>query len=65
MHHEYIYTSLFQISTYISGDAKDVPLLVLGGPGSGKSSILAKVADITEQDAFEKKLPKYDGMQHF
>ena len=32
--------------SYINGVGSDVPLLLLGNAGSGKSSIMAKVADM-------------------
>ena len=34
-------------------------MLVLGGPGSGKSSIVAKIADETCQRATLKEIPGY------
>ena len=36
----------FQIEDYILQEEKDVPLLLLGRPGCGKSSILCQAADV-------------------
>ena len=41
------YLHLFQIDEYICGPENTVPLVVVGGPGTGKSSIMAKLADDT------------------
>ncbi|XP_013383728.1 NACHT and WD repeat domain-containing protein 2 [Lingula anatina] len=40
-----------QIIQYVAEGERDVPLLVLGEPGSGKSSVMARVADIIEDKA--------------
>ena len=41
----------------VDGKEADVPMLILGGPGSGKSSIMAKMADETCQRANQKEIP--------
>ena len=46
-----------QIKNYIDGKGPDVPLLLLGGPGTGKSSIMAKAVDSTLSAAIEHKIP--------
>ena len=50
---------IHQIDCYICGDGCDVPLLLLGGAGSGKSSIMAKIADMAALKALENKIPGY------
>ena len=42
---------------HIIGIGVDVPLLLLGGPGTGKSSIMARVADVTVAKALTKEIP--------
>ncbi len=41
----------------MDGKGRDVPLLLLGGPGTGKSSIMAKAVDNTLNAAMERKIP--------
>nr|XP_006815135.1 PREDICTED: telomerase protein component 1-like [Saccoglossus kowalevskii] len=48
---------LQQIEDYITGVGIDKPLIILGGPGMGKSSITAKVADEAEARALKKQIP--------
>ena len=36
----------------------DVPFVILGGPGLGKSSIMAKIADIYTRQAAQGQLPE-------
>ncbi|XP_072023567.1 telomerase protein component 1-like [Amphiura filiformis] len=48
---------LDRINNYISEIGVDYPLVVLGGPGSGKSAILARIADVTSTLAAQKKIP--------
>ena len=50
---------VFQIQNYITGIGNDVPLLLLGGPGSGKSSVMAKAADVAATAAMQGKIPGY------
>ena len=46
-----------QIESYIVHGDKDVPLLVLGGAGGGKSSIMAKTAAQVEASISSGTLP--------
>ncbi|XP_071785835.1 telomerase protein component 1-like [Asterias amurensis] len=48
---------LEQMKEHIIGIGVDVPLLLLGGPGTGKSSIMARVADVTVAKALTKEIP--------
>ncbi len=48
---------LLQIKDYIYGSGPDVPLLLLGGPGTGKSSIMAKAVDTTITAAIDRRIP--------
>ncbi|XP_074643679.1 TPR repeat-containing protein DDB_G0287407-like [Tubulanus polymorphus] len=48
---------LSQIEDYIVKGEKDVPLLLLGGAGSGKSSIMSKIVDTTMNKAKDRRLP--------
>ena len=48
---------LDRINHYVSEIGVDYPLVVLGGPGSGKSAILARIADSTATLAVQKKIP--------
>ncbi len=48
---------VFQIKDYVDGKGRDVPLLLLGGPGTGKSSIMAKAVDNTLTAAIDRKIP--------
>ena len=45
-----------QIRDYVDGKGPDVPLILLGGPGSGKSSIMAKAVDNTLTAAMDQKI---------
>ena len=49
----------FQVEDYIDGVGQDVPLLVLGGAGCGKSSVMAKIVDDTVNKAHHHKIPGY------
>ena len=42
---------------YICGPGNNVPLLILGGAGIGKSSIMAKAADVYTTKAMEDQIP--------
>ena len=42
---------------YIKGVGNDVPFMLVGGAGTGKSSIMAKVADDTNTMAINGKIP--------
>ena len=42
---------------FLTGVSTGVPLLLLGGPGSGKSSIMAKVSDIAVSRAANGQIP--------
>ncbi len=48
-----------QIKEHVIGIGIDVPFLLLGGPGTGKSSIMARVADVTVSKALLKEIPGY------
>ena len=41
----------------VDGKNSEVPMLILGGPGTGKSSIMAKMADETRKRAEKKEIP--------
>ena len=45
-----------QVDNYIDGVGQDVPLLVLGGAGCGKSSVMAKIVDNTLHRAQHHKI---------
>ena len=50
-----------QIDNYICGSlGSDVPFLLVAGAGSGKSSVLAKAADMASTKALYAAIPKYD-----
>ena len=49
--------AVFQIDAYIKGIGNDVPLMLIGGAGSGKSSLMAKAADTACTAAINKKIP--------
>ena len=46
-----------QIKGYVDGRGRDVPLILLGGPGTGKSSIMARAVDATLTAAIDRKYP--------
>ncbi|ELU16709.1 hypothetical protein CAPTEDRAFT_199172 [Capitella teleta] len=46
-----------EIMEYICSEANSVPFLLVGNAGSGKSSIIAKIAEITATRATLKKIP--------
>ncbi|XP_038068590.1 telomerase protein component 1-like isoform X1 [Patiria miniata] len=48
---------LEQIKEHVVGVGVEVPLLLLGGPGTGKSSIMARVSDVTVSKALTKEIP--------
>ncbi|XP_064604560.1 TPR repeat-containing protein DDB_G0287407-like isoform X2 [Liolophura sinensis] len=54
---------LDKIEAYITHEEKDVPLLLLGGPGSGKSSILCKAAELISSKAQKRQLAGCAGGQ--
>ncbi|XP_071785038.1 telomerase protein component 1-like isoform X1 [Asterias amurensis] len=48
---------LEQIKEHVIGIGIDVPFVLLGGPGTGKSSIMARVSDVTVSKALLKEIP--------
>ena len=49
-----------QIDQYITGQAgSDVPFMLVAGPGTGKSSVLAKAADMAFIKATNGQIPGY------
>ena len=48
-----------QIKEHVIGIGIDVPFVLLGGPGTGKSSIMARVSDVTVSKALLKEIPGY------
>ncbi|XP_033636001.1 telomerase protein component 1-like isoform X1 [Asterias rubens] len=48
---------LQRMEDFLTGVSTGVPLLLLGGPGSGKSSIMAKVSDIAVSRAANGQIP--------
>ncbi|XP_072024365.1 LOW QUALITY PROTEIN: TPR repeat-containing protein DDB_G0287407-like [Amphiura filiformis] len=48
---------LDQIKEHVVGIGVDAPLILLGGPGSGKSSIMARVADFATAKALTGEIP--------
>ena len=48
---------LEKIQFYISDVGIDYPLVLLGGPGSGKSAITARTADVAATMAAKKDIP--------
>ena len=55
----------FQINDYVHGIGGDVPLLILGQPGMGKSSIMANAADDTNTEAINKKITGYVNLGYY
>ena len=49
--------AVVQILSYVSGEGGDVPFLLLGRAGSGKSSIMAKIADMVVTKAMQGAIP--------
>lgn len=43
--------------SHISSSSSEVPLVLLGSAGSGKSSIMAKIADMTVTKAMQGGIP--------
>ena len=41
----------------VNGAEAEVPMLILGPPGSGKSSIMAKIVDETCMRASKREIP--------
>ncbi|XP_033737542.1 LOW QUALITY PROTEIN: nephrocystin-3-like [Pecten maximus] len=52
-----------KIEDYIFRDEKDVPLLILGGQGYGKSSILCKAATVIEKKVQEEQIQSTSGQK--
>ncbi|XP_022100079.1 telomerase protein component 1-like [Acanthaster planci] len=50
-------SALEKVQDYVTEVGVDYPLVILGGPGSGKSAIMARVADIASRLAALKKIP--------
>jgi len=51
---------LMQINSYICSSLDcDVPFLLVAGAGSGKSSVLARAADMACTKALSAAIPKY------
>ncbi|XP_070560674.1 TPR repeat-containing protein DDB_G0287407-like [Ptychodera flava] len=48
---------LQQLRDHVTGLAIDVPLVLLGGPGMGKSSIMAKAADVAVDSSAKGDIP--------
>nr|XP_054748224.1 TPR repeat-containing protein DDB_G0287407-like isoform X1 [Lytechinus pictus] len=48
---------LEQIKDYVVTTSSNAPLLLLGGPGTGKSSIMAKVAEVSVTKATTREIP--------
>ncbi|XP_001198485.3 telomerase protein component 1 isoform X2 [Strongylocentrotus purpuratus] len=48
---------LEQIKDYVVGMSSTAPVLLLGGPGTGKSSIMAKVAEVSVTKAATREIP--------
>lgn len=48
---------LEQIKDYVVGMSSSAPVLLLGGPGTGKSSIMAKVAEVSVTKAATREIP--------
>ena len=46
-----------QINDYVSGVGCDVPLLLIGGAGSGKSSVMSRLADLMYEKSLSKQIP--------
>nr|XP_006811880.1 PREDICTED: leucine-rich repeat and WD repeat-containing protein KIAA1239-like [Saccoglossus kowalevskii] len=46
-----------KLADYVVGIAIDVPLILLGGPGMGKSSIIAKAAETAVNESENNKIP--------
>ncbi|CAH1785090.1 unnamed protein product [Owenia fusiformis] len=49
--------TLEKVNNYICGPGIDKPLLLIGGAGTGKSSIMARLADTTYQKSVTKSIP--------
>ncbi|XP_077998733.1 TPR repeat-containing protein DDB_G0287407-like [Glandiceps talaboti] len=48
---------LEKLGDYVTGTAIDMPLVLLGGPGMGKSSIMARAADVAVTQADNNDIP--------
>ncbi|CAH1783141.1 unnamed protein product, partial [Owenia fusiformis] len=48
---------LKKVDEHICGPGVDKPLLLIGGAGSGKSSVMSRLADVTSQKAASKQIP--------
>ncbi|XP_013381732.1 TPR repeat-containing protein DDB_G0287407 isoform X2 [Lingula anatina] len=46
-----------QITEHLENGDVDVPMLILGDPGSGKSSVMARVADTMDEKARKNEIP--------
>ena len=51
------YDVTFQMRSLVNGAEAEVPMLILGPPGSGKSSIMAKIVDETCMRASKREIP--------
>ena len=60
----YYYITCLQIEDYVTKPSQDVPLMLVGGAGSGKSSIMARVADDMVLKAAQKQIPGYGVMNN-
>ena len=54
------YDVTFQMRSLVNGAEAEVPMLILGPPGSGKSSIMAKIVDETCMRASKREIPGYN-----
>ena len=50
-------TILERIKDYVLGVQTSAPLILLGGPGTGKSSIMARVAEVAVSKALTREIP--------
>ncbi len=49
--------SFLQVEKYIDGAGTDTALLLLGGPGTGKSSVMSRAVDDTLTRVRNKAIP--------
>ena len=50
-------TTLDMIKDYVVDIGIDYPFVILGGPGTGKSAVMARVADVAYKMAALKEIP--------